>query len=94
MVSLIAANAYPADQINADPGTTAFSRFLAGTGSMLTWWGDVGSNAKTSDASVVGDVVRLLDQPGRQAGLQPRPAPGKRRELCPQHGLSRLGASM
>ena len=49
--------AYPADQINADPGTTAFSQFLAGTGSMLMWWGDVGSNARTSDSSVVGDVV-------------------------------------
>ena len=24
--------AYPADQINADPGTTAFQQFLAGTG--------------------------------------------------------------
>ena len=49
--------AYPADQINADPGTTAFSQFLAGTGSMLMWWGDVGSSARTSDTSVVGDVV-------------------------------------
>ena len=49
--------AYPADQINADPGTTAFSQFLAGTGSSLMWWGDVGSNARTSDTSVVGDVV-------------------------------------
>jgi multiple sugar transport system substrate-binding protein len=25
------------------PGTTAFQQFLAGTGSMLMWWGDVGS---------------------------------------------------
>jgi len=49
--------AYPADQINADPGTTAFQEFLAGTGGMLTWWGDVGSSARTSDTSVVGDVV-------------------------------------
>ena len=49
--------AYPVDQINADPGTTAFQQFLAGTGSMLMWWGDVGSNARTSDTSVVGDVV-------------------------------------
>ncbi|MCY3995587.1 MAG: extracellular solute-binding protein [Rhodobacter sp.] len=54
---LIEADAYPADQINADPGTTAFQQFLAGTGSMLMWWGDVGSNARTSDTSVVGDVV-------------------------------------
>jgi multiple sugar transport system substrate-binding protein len=56
--------AYPADQINADPGTTAFSQFLAGTGGMLTWWGDVGSNAKTSDSSVVGDVVGFGILPG------------------------------
>ncbi|MEL6168714.1 MAG: twin-arginine translocation signal domain-containing protein [Pseudomonadota bacterium] len=54
---LIDAGVYPADQINADPGTTAFQQFLAGTGSMLMWWGDVGSSARTSDTSVVGDVV-------------------------------------
>ena len=36
----------PPDQINADPGVTGFSQFLAGTGSMVSWWGDVGSNAK------------------------------------------------
>jgi multiple sugar transport system substrate-binding protein len=57
VMDLIDAGAYPADQINADPGTTAFQQFLAGTGSMLTWWGDVGSSARTSDTSVVGDVV-------------------------------------
>jgi len=57
VMDLIAAKAYPADQINADPGTTAFSQFLAGTGSMLMWWGDVGSSARTSDTSVVGDVA-------------------------------------
>ncbi len=57
VMDLIDAGAYPADQINADPGTTAFQQFLAGTGSSLTWWGDVGSNARTSDTSVVGDVV-------------------------------------
>ena len=54
----------PADQINADPGTTAFSQFLAGTGSMICWWGDVGSNARTSDSSVVGDVVGFSINPG------------------------------
>ncbi|WP_421852964.1 extracellular solute-binding protein [Oricola sp.] len=57
VLDLIEAGAYPADQINADPGTTAFQQFLAGTGSMLMWWGDVGSSARTSDTSVVGDVV-------------------------------------
>ena len=64
VLDLIAAGAYPADQINADPGTTAFSQFLAGTGSMLMWWGDVGSSARTSDTSVVGDVVGFGINPG------------------------------
>ncbi len=64
VMDLIAANAYPSDQINADPGTTAFQQFLAGTGSMICWWGDVGSNARTSDTSVVGDVVGFSINPG------------------------------
>ncbi len=54
----------PADQINADPGTTAFQQFLAGTGSMISWWGDVGSNARTNDSSVIGDVVGFSILPG------------------------------
>ena len=54
----------PADQINADPNTTGFQQFLAGTGSMLSWWGDVGSNAKTNDASVIGDVCGFSILPG------------------------------
>ncbi len=67
VLDLIATNgAYPADQINADPGTTAFSQFLAGTGSMLMWWGDVGSSARTSDTSVVGDVVGFGINPGSE----------------------------
>ena len=70
VMDLIAAGAYPQDQINADPGTTAFQQFLAGTGAALTWWGDVGSMARTSDTSVVGDVVGVLDQPRREEGLQ------------------------
>lgn len=57
-------DAYPADQINADPGTTGFQQFLAGTGSMLMWWGDIGSSARTSDTSVVGDVVGFGINPG------------------------------
>ena len=56
--------AYPPDQVNADPNSTAFAQFLAGTGSSLTWWGDVGSNARTSDSSVVGDVVGFSINPG------------------------------
>ena len=31
---------------------------------MLTWWGDVGSNARTSDTSVIGDVVGFSILPG------------------------------
>src|SRR3954471_2331160 len=56
--------AEPPDQINADPGTTAFQQFLAGTGSMLSWWGDVGSMARTSDSSVIGDKVNFSILPG------------------------------
>jgi multiple sugar transport system substrate-binding protein len=57
-------DAQPPDQINADPGTTGFQQFLAGTGSMLSWWGDIGSNAKTSDSSVIGDVCGFDILPG------------------------------
>jgi len=64
VMDLIAAGAYPSDQINADPGTTAFQQFLAGTGMGLCWWGDVGSNARTSDTSVVGDVAGFSINPG------------------------------
>lgn len=54
----------PTDQLNADPGVTGFQQFLAGTGSMLSWWGDIGSSAKTSDTSVVGDVTGFSILPG------------------------------
>ncbi|MFQ5624424.1 MAG: sugar ABC transporter substrate-binding protein [Paracoccaceae bacterium] len=54
----------PPDQINADPGTTGFQQFLAGTGAMLSWWGDIGSNARTSDTSVVGEVTGFSILPG------------------------------
>ena len=54
----------PPNQINADPNETAFSQFLGGTGSMVSWWGDVGSNAKTSDSSVIGDVCGFSILPG------------------------------
>ncbi len=57
-------DAQPPDQLNADPGTTGFQQFLAGTGSMLSWWGDIGSSAQTSDGSVVGDVVGFSILPG------------------------------
>ena len=64
VLDLVKAGAYPPDQVNADPNTTAFSQFLGGTGAALTWWGDVGSNARTSDSSVVGDVVGFSINPG------------------------------
>ena len=54
----------PPNQINADPNETGFSQFLGGTGSMCVWWGDIGSNAKTSDTSVVGDVCGFDILPG------------------------------
>jgi multiple sugar transport system substrate-binding protein len=54
----------PADQLNADPGTTGFQQFLAGTGTMLAWWGDIGSNAKTNDSSVIGDTCGFSILPG------------------------------
>jgi multiple sugar transport system substrate-binding protein len=54
----------PADQLNADPGTTGFQQFLAGTGSLLAWWGDIGSNVKTNDSSVIGDVCLFDILPG------------------------------
>jgi multiple sugar transport system substrate-binding protein len=47
----------PADQINADPNTTAFQQFVTGTGSLLEWWGDIGTFAKTSDTATIGDVL-------------------------------------
>ena len=54
----------PPDQINADPGVTGFNQFLAGTGSMVSWWGDVGSNANTSDESLVAGNVGFDILPG------------------------------
>jgi len=61
---LAAADAYPPDQINADPNSTAFAQFLAGTGGAVMWWGDVGAMARTSDTSVVGDVTGFGINPG------------------------------
>jgi multiple sugar transport system substrate-binding protein len=54
----------PPNQINADPNETGFSQFLGGTGSMIPWWGDIGSNAKTNDSSVIGDVCGFSILPG------------------------------
>ena len=85
----------PADQINADPNTTGFQQFLAGTGSMIAWWGDIGSIAKTSDTSVdrrrrrlrhPARLRRRLQFQDRHMG-QARERPELRAELR----LSRLG---
>ncbi|MDQ0391207.1 sugar ABC transporter substrate-binding protein [Labrys monachus] len=54
----------PADQLNADPNTTGWQQFLGGTGSMCVWWGDIGSNAKTNDTSVIGDKCAFDILPG------------------------------
>jgi len=64
VMDLLAAGAYPPDQLNTDPNGTAFSQFLGGTGSMLTWWGDVGSNVRTRDDSIVGEVTGFSINPG------------------------------
>ena len=66
VMDMIAADVYPPDQINADANSTAFSQFLAGTGSSVCWWGDVGSQAKTLDTSVVGNVVGFSINPGAE----------------------------
>src|SRR5207247_9318502 len=47
-----------------DPNTPGFQQFLAGIGSMIPWWGDIGQVAKASDTSVVGDVVGFDILPG------------------------------
>ncbi len=64
VMDMVAAGVYPADQLNTDPNGTGFTQFLGGVGSSVCWWGDVGSNARTSDSSVVGDVVGFSINPG------------------------------
>ena len=72
----------PADQLNADPGTTGFQQFLAGTGAMLSWWGDIGQMANTSDSSVIGTTIGFDINPGsdtlynRKTGKWETPAGG------------------
>ena len=83
---------FPPDQINADPGTTAFQQFLAGTGSSLAWWGDVGSSARTSDTSVVGDVVGFGILPGADEVYNSKSGEWDAdAERGAEHGLYRLG---
>ncbi len=54
----------PADQLNADPNTTGFQQFLAGTGSMISWWGDIGTNVYTNDASTIQGKAAFDILPG------------------------------
>jgi multiple sugar transport system substrate-binding protein len=54
----------PAEQINADFGSAAYQQFLTGTGSLLAWWGDIGTEAKTSDTSVIGNMLGFDLLPG------------------------------
>ena len=87
--------AYPADQVNTDPNGTAFQQFLAGTGGMLTWWGDVGSTGPHVRQLHRRRRRRFLDQSRRHQGLQRQVrrmgGAGGRRQLRSEHGLSRLG---
>ena len=54
----------PGDQLNADPGTTGFQQFLAGTGSMLAWWGDIGTNVYTNNSSTIQGKAAFSILPG------------------------------
>ena len=70
VMDLIAAGAYPPDQVNADPNTTAFQQFLAGTGGDADLVG-----RRWVDRAHLGHLGRrrrrrLLDQPRRRRGLQ------------------------
>jgi multiple sugar transport system substrate-binding protein len=58
--------AYPPDQVNIDPDGTAFTQFLSGAGAALTWWGDVGSNVRTREDSIVGGVTAFDLNPGSE----------------------------
>ena len=65
----------PADQLNADPNTTGFQQFLAGTGSMLAWWGDIGSIAKHQrHARSIGEVSASTSCLAPTMSTTPRPA--------------------
>jgi multiple sugar transport system substrate-binding protein len=54
----------PADQVNADGNRTWLEQFLPGIGSMVHWWGDVGSSVYTNDVSLVQDKVMFSILPG------------------------------
>ena len=44
---------------------------------MLTWWGDIGSNARTNDSSVIGDVVGFSMIPGSDKVYNSKKGAGK-----------------
>ena len=85
----------PADQLNADPSTTGFQQFLAGTGSMLRLVGR--RRIERQDQRPIGHrrCLRLLDPAGLRRCLQFQDRrlgqAAERPELRAQHGLSRLG---
>ncbi len=54
----------PDGEINANLNMAGFTEFLGGTGSMVAWWGDVGSNVYTNAQSVVQDKVSFSILPG------------------------------
>ena len=54
----------PAGQIDVGVIPMAFQQFLAGTGSLVVWWDDVGTAARTTDTSVIGDVLDFDLLPG------------------------------
>ena len=94
VMDLIEAGAYPADQINADPGTTAFQQFLAGTGSMLMWWGDVGSICTHVGYVSCGRCRRVSGSTRHRIGVCTTHNAGEWEETrneAPEHGLYRLG---
>ena len=61
------------------PNGTLFVQFLGGTGSMLTWWGDAGSNVQTNAASIVGRGAGFSINPGRDEVITLRPDSGRSR---------------
>ena len=86
----------PADQINADPNTTAFQQFLTGTGSLLEWWGDIGTVRE--DERHRDDRRRArLRHPARLRTTSTISAKQQWEKLASgpnhraEHGLSRLG---
>ena len=65
VMDLIAAGAYPPDQINADPNTTAFQQFLGRHRRRCSPGGATSApTPRTTDTSVVGDVTGFSIIPG------------------------------